>query len=88
MKQDHIAQIKRLGYERHAYADLLSTLLNGVSHQAVNADRSEQQRRASEDNHEQHIEILASVDFATTSSIDRRGGTGKPGSRAQFVLDS
>ena len=48
-----------LGAERQADADLLRPLLDRVRHQAVDADRREQQRAAAEDRHQPHVEALA-----------------------------
>ena len=49
----------RLRAERQADADLLRPLLDRVRHQAVDADRREQQRRAAEHRHQPHVEPLA-----------------------------
>ncbi len=50
--------LRRLRAERQADADLLRPLLDRVGHQAVDADRGEQQRAAAEDRHHPHVELL------------------------------
>ena len=42
----------------HADAHLLGALLDGIGHQAVDADGGEQQRDRAEDGQQQHVEAL------------------------------
>jgi len=59
LSDNHVAKSGSLRTEGHANAKLLGTLLNGVGHDAVNADRSHEQRRAAEDDEQKHVETFA-----------------------------
>ena len=58
-----------------------------VRHQAVDADRRQQQRRAAEHRHQAHVERSRDVERETTSSIDRMSDTGKRRSPRASSLD-
>ena len=73
--------------ESHADADLLAALLHGVSHQAVDAQGSQEQRRGAEDGHQKHIETLprrgSGNDFVHGADV----GDGEAARLAQLLLD-
>ena len=62
--------------EREPDADLLRPLLDRVRHQAVDADRRQQQRRRAEHRHQPHVEALARGrarhDFAHRADVRHR----------------
>ena len=47
-----------VGPKRHAYADLMRALSDGISHYAVDPNRSERQRCHCEDTKQKHVKVL------------------------------
>ena len=59
MPDDERADAGAVGAEGHADAHLLGALLDGVGHEAVDADGGEDERGGSEDGEQEHVEVLA-----------------------------
>ena len=59
MPDNEAADGRTVGAEGHANAHFLSTLLDGISHEAVNADGGEDEGGSSEDGEEEHVEVFA-----------------------------
>jgi hypothetical protein len=55
----HSAHIPWARSERHADANLLSPMLHGIRHHAIDADRGQEQSNPGEDVEEHHVEIGA-----------------------------
>jgi hypothetical protein len=59
LADDHVAEVRSLGAERHAHTEFLGALLDGVGHDAIDADSGHQKSCGSENDDEEHIEALA-----------------------------
>ncbi len=58
MPDDEVADAGAVGAEGHADAHLLGALLDGVGHEAVDADGGEDEGGGSEDGEQEHVEVL------------------------------
>ena len=88
LADDHVLDLRDLRAERQADADLLRPLLDRVRHQAVDADRREQQRATPPNTDISHmLNRWRDVESETTSSIDAHVGDRQAGRLAQLLLD-
>src|SRR6267143_3180687 len=58
LTDDHVAQIRCLRSQRHAYAEFVGALLDGIRRDPIDTNGSHQQSRCRKDVEEQHIEAL------------------------------
>jgi hypothetical protein len=76
LEHHHALHLADLRSEGEADADLVRPLLDGVGHQAVDADRREEQRGDAVISH--MLNRWREIERATTSLIDRTSETGSP----------
>ena len=58
LPDNHVAQIRSLCPKRHADAEFLRTLLDGIGHDPIDSDGGHEQSCGSKDSEKQHIEAL------------------------------
>jgi hypothetical protein len=78
MPDDEGADAGAVGAESHADAHLLGALLDGVGHEAVDADGGQDERGGSEDGEQEHVEVLARGGVDDDFGHGAHAGYGKP----------
>ena len=63
LRHHHVSNARRFGAQRQANPDFLSALRHRVSHQSINANGGQKDSGASEDRHQQRVEIAAGAGF-------------------------